>query len=96
MFLLLANIMVLAVSIYLGIGLLFSIPFVFAGAGRIDSTAREATLGFKLIIIPGSMALWPLLAWRWIKGASDPPEEKNAHRVAACRLHTQKAAEGKK
>jgi len=93
MSLLLANILVLAVSIYLGIGLLFSIPFAFIGAGGIDSTAREATLGFKLIIIPGSMALWPLLAWRWIKGASDPPEEKNAHRLAACRLHARKTAE---
>ena len=70
-----ANMLVLSAGIYLTIGFLFSIPFAFFGTGKIDSAARGATLGFKLLIIPGSMALWPLLAWRWIKGVSEPPEE---------------------
>lgn len=83
MLLALANILVMSLLIYLGIGLLFSIPFVFFGAGKIDSTAREGTWGFKLIIIPGAMALWPLLAWRWVKRAPGLPEEKNPHRAAA-------------
>jgi len=91
----LANILILIAAIYLSIGLLFAIPFVFFGAGRIDPTARKATAGYKLIIIPGTMALWPLLAFRWLKGVSEPPEEKNPHRLAARGPESARAREGK-
>jgi len=70
-------------GLYLGIGLVFAIPFVLAGVQRMDSHARHGSWGFRLLILPGTMALWPLLLWRWIKGASAPPEEQNAHRQAA-------------
>jgi hypothetical protein len=36
----------LILGLYLAIGLVFAIPFAFNGAGKIDPTAREATLGF--------------------------------------------------
>jgi hypothetical protein len=68
---------------YLICGLLFAIPFVVMGAGKIDSQARHGGWGFRLLIIPGAMALWPLLARRWLVGGGEPPEEKDAHRRAA-------------
>ncbi len=92
----LADILVLIAAMYLSIGLLFAIPFAFFGAGKIDPTAREATPGFKMIIIPGAMALWPLLAFRWLKGISEPPEEKNPHRLAARRPENAPAREGER
>ena len=70
-------------GLYLGIGLVFAIPFVLAGVQRMDPHARHGSWGFRLLILPGTMALWPLLLWRWIRGASAPPEEQNAHRQAA-------------
>ena len=70
-------------GLYLGIGLVFAIPFVLAGAQRMDPHARYGSWGFRLLILPGTMALWPLLLWRWIKGVSAPPEEHNAHRQPA-------------
>ncbi|MCK6619403.1 MAG: hypothetical protein HUU32_15210 [Calditrichaceae bacterium] len=91
----LADILILLAAIYLCIGLLFAIPFAFFGAGQIDPTARKATAGFKLIIIPGTMALWPLLAFRWLKGVAEPPEEKNPHRLAARGPENNPAREGK-
>ena len=81
------NILLLLLGIYSAIGVLFSIPFAFIGAGKIDSTAAGGTIGFKLLIIPGAIAFWPLLANRWRKKAGEPPEEKNPHRVAACKRH---------
>lgn len=66
-------------GVYLGAGLLFAIAFVSLGVQRIDPAAEGAKLGFRLLILPGSAALWPLLAWRWITGAP-PPEETNRHR----------------
>lgn len=70
-------------GIYTLLGVLFAIPFVWIGAGRIDPVAKEGTRGFRLLILPGAIALWPLLAKRWFGGISAPPEEHNPHRRAA-------------
>lgn len=72
---------------YLALGLIFAFPFAFRGASAIDSSAKGTGWGFKLLLIPGSVALWPFLLKRWRSGLSNPPEEKNAHRSAACALH---------
>jgi hypothetical protein len=79
-----ARLLVYGAEIYLGLGLVFAIPFAFVGAGRIDPAARAGTVGFRLLIVPASAALWPLLLRRWLKGMP-PPEERNAHRDAAAR-----------
>jgi len=79
----LVNLLVIVLGIYLGFGLLFSLFFVAKGAGKIDPTAKAGTIGFRLLIIPGTMAFWPLLAKRWWQGKTEPPEEKNPHRLAA-------------
>ncbi|MFN7940257.1 MAG: hypothetical protein U0X73_01550 [Thermoanaerobaculia bacterium] len=71
------------IEIYLGLGFAFSLAFVFVGIGRIDPAARGAGWGFRLLVLPGAAALWPLLAWRWARGVSRPPIEANAHRRLA-------------
>ena len=70
-------------GIYLLCGLAFAVPFAFFGVGKIDAHAAHATWGFRLLIIPGTILLWPMLAQRWLKGVHEPPEESNAHRCAA-------------
>jgi hypothetical protein len=79
----LAHWIVLVTGVYLAIGLAFALPFVFRWVGRVDPAAQSGTLGFRLLIIPGSALLWPLLAGRLLRGSTGPPEERNAHRVAA-------------
>ena len=69
-------------GIYLGVGLVFAIAFVWKGVGRVDPAAKEGTLGFRLLILPGVAALWPILARRWLAGEG-PPAEHNPHRAAA-------------
>lgn len=51
----------LVVSMYAGIGVIFAAFFVTAGVSRIDAEAEGASLGFRLLILPGTIALWPLL-----------------------------------
>lgn len=68
---------------YLAVGLLFSGPFVAVGVGRVDPHAARATWGFRLLIVPGAVLLWPLLARRWLSGLREPPAERNAHRCVA-------------
>ena len=69
-------------GIYLSVGIVFAIAFVWKGGGKIDPSAQEGTIGFRLLILPGAAALWPILARRWLDGAG-PPEEHNPHRAAA-------------
>jgi hypothetical protein len=59
-----------ALQIYALIGLVFSVPFLWRGAARLDPAAATSPLGFRLIILPGVVALWPLLAWRWVAGGT--------------------------
>ncbi len=75
--------LLIAGGMYLLCGLIFAIPFALIGAGEIDPHARQGTWGFRVLIIPGTMFLWPLLARRWLKGVHEPPEENNPHRRAA-------------
>ena len=80
-----AAIFLIALGTYLAIGLGFAIPFVFWGVKKIDPHAAHGSWGFRLLIIPGTIALWPLLARRWLKGLNEPPEENDTHRCAARR-----------
>ncbi len=80
---LVAESIVWLLTIYAGIGFVFALLFVARGIQRLDSAAKEASIWFRLLIIPGAAAFWPLLAWRWARGIKPPPAERNAHRRAA-------------
>jgi len=81
----LARWLLAALGLCAGLGFAFALAFVTRGVGRIDPAARGATWGFRLVVLPGVVALWPLLARRWWGGATAPPVESNAHRRAARR-----------
>ena len=61
-------------------GLFFAIAFVTTDVKRIDSQATGSGVGFRVLIFPGSAALWPLLLCRWVSRTGEPPEERNPHR----------------
>jgi hypothetical protein len=48
-------------------GLALGVPFVLRGVDRVDASTRGASIGFRLLILPGTVALWPLMAVIWIK-----------------------------
>jgi len=77
-----AAIFLTVVGIYLLCGVVFAVPFALVGVGKIDPHAAHGTWGFRLLIIPGTILLWPLLARRWSQGVHEPPEERNAHRLS--------------
>jgi hypothetical protein len=81
----LAHPIVLVAGAYLAVGLAFAIPFAVRWVGRVDPAARQGTWGFRALIVPGSMLLWPLLVSRLLRGIAEPPVERNAHRSAARR-----------
>jgi len=60
------NIILTILLIYLSCGFVFAIPFVIKGANKIDEGAHGATWGFRLIIMPATIVLWPVLLKKWI------------------------------
>ena len=79
----LVEILLMAAGVYLLCGLAFALPFVLVGVAKIDPHAAGGSWGFRVLILPGTIFLWPVLARRWLKGVHEPPEEKNPHRCAA-------------
>lgn len=76
------EILVFLVEIYFVVGVLFGISFVTRGVQAIDHAAEGTGWGFRLVILPGVAAFWPLLLRRWIR-REQPAEERNAHRDRA-------------
>jgi hypothetical protein len=65
-----------ALGAYLAAGGLFCVAFQLRGLPVVDPAARGCGLGFRLLISPGVMALWPWLAVRWlwaIRGGAQGP-----------------------
>lgn len=66
MALLIARLIVIVLGAYALIGVVFAIAFVTSGVTRVDRNVTGSTRGFRLIIIPGVAALWPVMFARWI------------------------------
>ena len=76
---------VLIFQLYLLIGVLAAVALQVSGLKRLDPAVTESSRGFRVLIFPGLVALWPLMLKRWLSGVSEPPEESSAHRAAARR-----------
>ena len=48
-------------GVYLFLGILFSIYFLWKAIERFDEGAKGSGLGIRLIIFPGTEVFWPLL-----------------------------------
>ena len=64
-----AQVLVDALMVYGLSGTVFAIAFVTMGIQRVDSLAAHAPWGFRLIVLPGAAALWPLMLVRWLRAA---------------------------
>lgn len=54
-----------ALALYAGVGTAVAIAFVAFGITRVQPLSLS--LGARILILPGSMALWPYVLARWIK-----------------------------
>lgn len=54
-----SQIILASAASYLAIGLIYGLFFVRAGVQKVDPMAVDAPLGFRLMILPGVMLLWP-------------------------------------
>jgi hypothetical protein len=73
-----AAFIVYGVAVYLIIGVVFAIAFAMRGAHAIDAGARGTPWGFKVLILPGAAALWPLMLRKWIAVRHGPVQGEHA------------------
>lgn len=76
-----AKAIVYTCAVYASFGLVFAVPFVWLGVQRLDSEAQGSGIGFRLLILPGVAAFWPMILYRWSRGVAEPPVENNPHRL---------------
>lgn len=52
---------------YAASGAIFAIAFVARGIESVDPVAKGSGIGFRMIALPGVVALWPLLLRTWFR-----------------------------
>ena len=80
-----ADTLVLGLLLYAGLGVGFAVGFVSYGMGVVDPATRGAGWGFRLLMIPGSAVLWPILWakwWRTIVKQQHAAKQRSAKRGA--------------
>lgn len=78
-----AQSLVALLYVYLGTGVLVMAWMHLGGLRRVDTTAAKGSVGFRILITPGLVLLWPPILKRAIRGAGSPPAERGPHRDAA-------------
>jgi hypothetical protein len=61
-----ASIILLVVGAYAALGALVGVAFIVRGVSRVDPAAAGAPIGFKLLILPGAIGLWPIVLKWWL------------------------------
>ncbi len=63
-----------ALVVYLGIGALLLVPMHRVILPQLDASADGASWGFRVVVSPGLVALWPvlLMKWRTLRHGGDP------------------------
>lgn len=56
-----------AFYLYLLAGAVFAVLFVWRGAAAIDEAARGISWKTRALFYPASVALWPVLLFKWLK-----------------------------
>ncbi len=63
------NFVLTIACIYLVMGFVFAIAFLVKGIAMVDENTKGATIGFRIIILPGTIVFWPLLLKKWISAS---------------------------
>jgi hypothetical protein len=62
-----AELFVGGLAAYTLTGVAFSVAFMLFGIHRVYPVAEHSPIGFRLIVMPGVVALWPLFLGRWLR-----------------------------
>jgi hypothetical protein len=58
-----------AVALYAATGVVIAATFLAFGVTRVLPTCSSVTLGARIMLFPGTVALWPYVLIRWLKSS---------------------------
>lgn len=67
------QIALVAVGAYALVGAVFAVAFVLRGAALMDTAVRASPVHVRAVLVPGAVALWPLLLRRWMRLTKERP-----------------------
>lgn len=72
-----ANMFVLLLGAWFGVGVVVGVAFLTMGVKKIDVAARGASVFFRPAIFLGCVMLWPAVLARWLSGVkiNEPDED---------------------
>jgi hypothetical protein len=59
-----------ALALYVAAGIAIGFAFVLFGVTRALPHPTPVTIGARIVLLPGSVLLWPLVLRRWLKSRS--------------------------
>jgi hypothetical protein len=65
-----ATIIVCGLALYAACGLATALAFVSIGVTRVQP--QSMSLGARILILPGAVALWPYVLMRWLRATGAP------------------------
>ena len=60
-------IVLLTVALYAAAGVAIAVAFLAFGVTRVLPQRASVTLGARIMLFPGAVALWPYVLIRWLK-----------------------------
>jgi hypothetical protein len=67
-----AGAIVYGLALYAAAGAVTALAFVTFGISRVLPHPMPATLGARILLLPGSLALWPYVLLRWCRARREP------------------------
>lgn len=62
-------VMLLAVTLYVTAGTVIAVAFLAFGVTRVLPAPAAVTLGARIMLFPGAVALWPYVLIRWLRSS---------------------------
>lgn len=60
-------VLLIIVGLYVAVGLLVGLGFVFFGVNLVDPVAKDSPFVFRVAILPGCVGLWPVVLLKWFR-----------------------------
>jgi hypothetical protein len=70
-----AALVVYALALYVLLGVGVAVAFVLLGVTRILPQPATVTIPARVLLFPGSVALWPIVVRRWLQAARSGPRK---------------------
>jgi hypothetical protein len=65
-----ASVILYGLELYAAVGVVMALAFVSGGLSQVVHPPMPATLGARILLLPGSFALWPYVLIRWHRARS--------------------------